>query len=204
MPASGAPAGRVAKNPWYLAADRRLFLWQARSRRPWFGAVVDGGTSIGTKSGQRCRTAVTKSGIPLLAIALTLAGLLAYEVLLTRLFSIIQRHHFAYMVISISLLGYGASGTLFAFAQDWLSRHFISAFAFTVVLFVVSPPRALQPSPCSASLRGTEVLSERSSLSPLDSRLQPDDPAAQARGPRRDPDRRPVRPAISNSVRTRR
>ena len=31
----------------------------------------------------------------LVAIALTSAGLLAYEVLLTRLFSIIQWHHFA-------------------------------------------------------------------------------------------------------------
>ncbi len=48
--------------------------------------------------------------MPLVAVALTSAGLLAYEVLLTRLFAITQWHHFAYMVISIALLGYGASG----------------------------------------------------------------------------------------------
>ena len=39
------------------------------------------------------------------------ASALAYEILLMRLFSIVQWHHFAYMVISLALLGYGASGT---------------------------------------------------------------------------------------------
>ena len=41
----------------------------------------------------------------LAAIALISAAILAYEVLLARLFSIIQWYHFAYMVISIALLG---------------------------------------------------------------------------------------------------
>jgi len=40
--------------------------------------------------------------MPLLAVAVVSAGVLAYEVLLTRLFSIVQWHHFAYMVISIA------------------------------------------------------------------------------------------------------
>src|SRR3984893_1521230 len=74
----------------------------------------------------------------LVAIALISAGLLAYEVLLTRLFSIIQWHHFAYMVISIALLGYGASGTFLAFAQDRLRRRFVSVFALCAALFAVS------------------------------------------------------------------
>ena len=76
--------------------------------------------------------------MPLIAIALISAGLLAYEVLLTRLLSIIQWHHFAYMVISIALLGYGASGTFLAFAQDRLRRRFASVFALCAVLFAVS------------------------------------------------------------------
>jgi len=42
------------------------------------------------------------------------AGVLAYEVVLVRAFSIGQWYHFAYMVISIALLGFGASGTLLA------------------------------------------------------------------------------------------
>src|SRR5258705_13084810 len=76
--------------------------------------------------------------ISLVAIALISAGLLAYEVLLTRLFAIIQWHHFAYMVISIALLGYGASGTFLVFAHERLRRRFISAFAFCAALFAVS------------------------------------------------------------------
>src|SRR5437762_10534160 len=76
--------------------------------------------------------------MPLVAIALTSAGLLAYEVQLTRLFAIIQWHHFAYMVISIALLGYGASGTFLAFAKDRLRRRFTSAFALFAALFALS------------------------------------------------------------------
>ena len=53
----------------------------------------------------------SRPGPPLLSIALISAAALAYEILLMRLFSIIQWHHFAYMMISLALLGYGASGT---------------------------------------------------------------------------------------------
>ena len=48
---------------------------------------------------------------PLLSVALISAAALAYEILLMRLLSIIHWHHFAYMIISVALLGYGASGT---------------------------------------------------------------------------------------------
>src|SRR6266498_1669841 len=73
-----------------------------------------------------------------LAIALLSAGALAYEVLLTRLFSIVQWHHYAYMVISIALLGYGASGALLAVVGDRLRRHLGAAFAAGAALFAVS------------------------------------------------------------------
>src|SRR5256885_11637864 len=76
--------------------------------------------------------------LPLLAVALVSAGALVFEVLLTRLFAIIQWHHFAYMVISIALLGYGASGTFLAFAHDRLRLRFISVFASCAALFAVS------------------------------------------------------------------
>ena len=74
----------------------------------------------------------------LAAIALISAAILAYEVLLARLFSIIQWYHFAYMVISIALLGYGASGTFVALARDRLMRHAGPAFALLAALFGVS------------------------------------------------------------------
>ena len=57
----------------------------------------------------------------LFAVAAISAAILAYEVLLMRLFSIIWWHHFAYMIISIALLGFGASGTALALAQRALA-----------------------------------------------------------------------------------
>ena len=77
--------------------------------------------------------------MPLLpAVGLVSAGALAYEVLLTRLFSIVQWHHYAYMVISIALLGYGASGAFLALVGDGLRRHLGAAFAVGAALFAVS------------------------------------------------------------------
>ena len=48
------------------------------------------------------------------AVALFSAAALTYEVLLVRVFAIEQFHHFAYMAISVAMLGFGASGTLLA------------------------------------------------------------------------------------------
>lgn len=42
------------------------------------------------------------------------AGALCFEVNLTRLFSVSQFYHFAFMVVSIAVLGFGASGTYLA------------------------------------------------------------------------------------------
>lgn len=63
---------------------------------------------------------------------------LAYEILLMRLFSIIQWHHFAYMMISLALLGYGASGTMLALARRWMQKHFFTVFITNAVLFGIS------------------------------------------------------------------
>ena len=63
-------------------------------------------------------------GPPLLAIAMLSAAALGYEILLMRLFSIILWHHFAYMIISLALLGYGASGALLTLAPRAVQRHF--------------------------------------------------------------------------------
>ncbi len=75
---------------------------------------------------------------PLFALALLSAAALGYEILLMRLLSIIQWHHFAYMMISVALLGYGAAGALVALAQRTLVRHFVPVFAGGALLFGVS------------------------------------------------------------------
>lgn len=70
-----------------------------------------------------------------LSIALISAAAIGYEILLMRLISIIQWHHFAYMVISLALLGYGASGAFLTLAKDSLLRNFTRAYLTNAVLF---------------------------------------------------------------------
>ncbi|UCC55739.1 MAG: SAM-dependent methyltransferase [Gammaproteobacteria bacterium] len=72
---------------------------------------------------------------PLISVAMVSAAALGYEVLLMRLFSIIQWHHFAYMVISLALLGYGASGTFIALARKFLLDRYKPAYWYSLVLF---------------------------------------------------------------------
>ena len=75
---------------------------------------------------------------PIYAILILSAAALAYEVVLMRLFSIIQWHHFAYMVISLALLGYGASGTFLSLARQWLLPRYEVAFSANAALFGIS------------------------------------------------------------------
>jgi len=75
-----------------------------------------------------------------LAIALLSTTALSYEILLMRLLSIIQWHHFAYMIISLALLGYGASGSFLALCRRWLEVRFLAAIVVNAVLFALSMP----------------------------------------------------------------
>lgn len=59
----------------------------------------------------------------LLAIALLSMALIAYQLALMQLFSLTQWHHFAYLVIAVALLGFGASGTAIALFRDRLLPH---------------------------------------------------------------------------------
>lgn len=71
----------------------------------------------------------------LVSLAMVSAAALGYEILLMRLFSIIQWQHFAYMMISLALLGFGASGSFLALGQRFLAGHFELAFAANALLF---------------------------------------------------------------------
>ncbi len=70
-----------------------------------------------------------------LAISLLSAGASAYEILRIRLFSITQWHHYAYMVISLALLGFGASGTFLTLFRRTLQERFAVTFLGNSVLF---------------------------------------------------------------------
>ncbi len=75
---------------------------------------------------------------PLAAIALLSCTALAYEILLTRLFSMVHWHHLATLVISLALLGYGASGSFLTLARRHLMPRFELAFLFNAMLFTVT------------------------------------------------------------------
>ena len=66
------------------------------------------------------------------------AAAIGYEILLMRVLSIVQWHHFAYMIISLALLGYGASGTAIALLKHFLEPRFELAFATSALLFSVT------------------------------------------------------------------
>jgi hypothetical protein len=55
------------------------------------------------------------TGLGLGLLLLSAAGL-TFQINLTRLFSVSQFYHFAFMIVSIAMLGYGASGTILAIA----------------------------------------------------------------------------------------
>jgi spermidine synthase len=61
-------------------------------------------------------------------VALISAAALGYEILLMRLFSISLWHHHAYMIISLALLGYGASGALLSAAQRVVEERYALLF----------------------------------------------------------------------------
>jgi hypothetical protein len=72
------------------------------------------------------------------SIFLISAAVLAYEIILMRIFSITQWYHFAYMIISIALLGFGASGTFIALFRTRLTRQFLASYRLFSFLFPLS------------------------------------------------------------------
>ena len=98
-------------------------------------------------------------------MALISAAALAYEILLMRLFSIVLWHHFAYMIISLALLGYGASGALLALARTRRAAALRAAL-------LRSPRR------CSGlSAIGCFLLAQRVPFNPLEILWDPRQPA---------------------------
>ncbi|MBW8012288.1 MAG: hypothetical protein FVQ83_13815 [Chloroflexi bacterium] len=55
----------------------------------------------------------------LLSLLLLSAATLVFEINLTRLFSVSQFYHFAFLIVSLALLGFGASGTTLSIFPRW-------------------------------------------------------------------------------------
>ncbi len=58
------------------------------------------------------------------ALALLSSALIGFQLVLMQVLSLVQWYHFAYMVISVALLGFGASGTAIALGRAWMMRRF--------------------------------------------------------------------------------
>ena len=76
----------------------------------------------------------------LAAVALLSAATLGYEVLLTRLLAIVQWHHFAFLVISTALLGFGASGAFLVVVGHRLRVPAGPFFALCALAFAIAAP----------------------------------------------------------------
>ena len=66
---------------------------------------------------------------PFLGVALISMSVLVLQIALTRLFSFTIWYHFAYVTISVALLGYGASGSFLAVAPRFARSELLPRFA---------------------------------------------------------------------------
>jgi len=73
-----------------------------------------------------------------LLVFFTSFSVLAYEILLMRLLSIVWWHHFAYMVISLALLGFGAAGSFLFLCFDRLKSNLDSWLLLLSLLTALS------------------------------------------------------------------
>lgn len=71
----------------------------------------------------------------LLAVALISGASLGYELLLLRFFSTMYWDHFAHLIISMALLGFGVSGTVLALFQHRLIPYYHRSFFLSALLF---------------------------------------------------------------------
>ncbi len=71
-----------------------------------------------------------------ICVLLVSSASLAHQIILMQLFSLIQWHHFAYMIISMALLGLGVSGTILVFLRQSLYRHFEVLFSVFILYTV--------------------------------------------------------------------
>src|SRR5947208_17112128 len=77
---------------------------------------------------QSKQLSLREAALPL-GLALTSFAALLLELALTRLFSVVLFYHFAFLAISIALLGLGAGGVFAHLRKNWLSAREIRSIA---------------------------------------------------------------------------
>jgi len=96
----------------------------------------------------------------LLCVALLSAALMGYEIVLMRRLLIERWHHFGYLVISVALLGFGASGTLLALLERRVRARpdaWLFALAVSLLLTLAAAPYAAAQLPVRTALLPHEL-----------------------------------------------
>lgn len=60
----------------------------------------------------------------LFSIGILSITIIAFQLVLMQILSIVQWYHFAYMIISVALLGFGAGGSFLSIFREWSLKHF--------------------------------------------------------------------------------
>jgi hypothetical protein len=75
-----------------------------------------------------------------ISLFLLSAATLTFEINLTRVFSVAQFYHFAFLVVSLALLGFGAAGSYLAFSSKpgrWQSSQALAGLSFAAGLSIL-------------------------------------------------------------------
>lgn len=74
------------------------------------------------------------------AIGLISVAIIAFQLTLMQILSYIQWYHFAYMIISIALLGFGAAGTLLMIFREKLEQNYFYLFPLLLIVTAILIP----------------------------------------------------------------
>ncbi|MCK4311931.1 MAG: hypothetical protein KAW88_04275 [Candidatus Cloacimonetes bacterium] len=70
-----------------------------------------------------------------ITVFLTSLTILCYEIILTRIFAITQWYNLASIIISVALLGFGASGTMILLLKPYIERHYNKFIQIALILY---------------------------------------------------------------------
>lgn len=74
------------------------------------------------------------------AIGLVSAAIIAFQLVLMQILSYVQWYHFAYMIISVALLGFGAAGTFLSIFRKRLQEHYEKIFSLLLLITAILIP----------------------------------------------------------------
>lgn len=74
------------------------------------------------------------------AIGLISVAIIAFQLTLMQILSYVQWYHFAYMIISIALLGFGAAGTLLTIFREKLEQNYFYLFPLLLIVTAILIP----------------------------------------------------------------